>query len=192
MDDCDELIPDWLNFVVGVVDSEDLPSNISREKLRQNKLLRVIKKNLVTKCLEMFGGISAKKEHYKKFYEQFGKCLTCDFHEDSTNRIKIAELLRFKTSNSGDEQISLKEYVDGMKDGQTDIFYMKGESIALLSSSPFLEKCRKKGLEVLYMVDPVKMRDAKNLEFPKKNDEIRHAGGVARSCHERFVVSIET
>ena len=142
MDDCDELIPEWLNFVVGVVDSEDLPSRISRETLRQNTMLRV-----VTKCLEMFAEISAKKEHYKKFYEQFGKYVTSGFHDDSTNRTKIAELSRFNTSNSGEEQISLKEYVDRMKDGQNDIFYMTGESIALLSSSPFLENCRKKGLE---------------------------------------------
>merc|ERR1712136_426246 len=155
MDDCDELIPEWLNFVKGVVDSEDLPLNISRETLQQNKILRVIKKNLVKKCLEMFAEIAEKKDDYKKFYEQFGKCLKLGIHEDSTNRTKIAELLRFCTSKSGDEQISLKEYVDRMKEGQNDIYYITGESIAVVSSSPFLENLRKKGLEVLYMVDPV-------------------------------------
>merc|ERR1712048_423467 len=155
MDDCDELMPEWLNFVKGVVDSEDLPLNISRETLQQNKILRVIKKNLVKKCLEMFAEIAEKADDYKKFWEQFGKCLKLGVHEDSTNRTKVAELLRFHTSKSGDEMISFKEYVDRMKEGQNDIYYITGESIAGVSSSPFLENLRKKGLEVIYMVDPI-------------------------------------
>merc|ERR1711964_679079 len=155
MDDCDELIPEYLSFVKGVVDSEDLPLNISRETLQQNKILRVIKKNLVKKCMEMFNEIAEKKDDYKKFYEQFGKNLKLGVHEDSTNRNKIADLLRYQTSNSGDESISFKEYCDRMKEGQQDIYYVTGESVAQVSSSPFIETLRKKGLEVLYMCDPI-------------------------------------
>merc|ERR1712058_15978 len=136
-------------------DSEDLPLNISRETLQQNKILRVIKKNLVKKCLEMFAEIAEKKDDYKKFYEQFSKNIKLGIHEDSTNRTKVAELMRYQTSKSGDEQISFKEYVDRMKEGQNDIFYITGESIAAVSSSPFIETLRKKGLEILYMVDPI-------------------------------------
>merc|ERR1712178_251730 len=135
--------------------SEDLPLNISRETLQQNKILRVIKKNLVKKCIETFNEITENADDYKKFYEQFGKNLKLGIHEDSTNRAKLAELLRFQTSKSGEDIISLKEYVDRMKEGQSDIYFITGESIAAVNASPFIETLRKKGLEVLYMVDPV-------------------------------------
>ena len=155
MDDCEELIPEWLGFIKGVVDSEDLPLNISRETLQQNKILMVIKRAIVKKCLEMFAELSENDEDYKKFYEQFAKNLKLGIHEDANNRNKLAELLRYHTSKSGEDMISLKEYVSKMKDGQKGIYYITGESRAAVANSPFIESLKKKGYEVIFMVDPI-------------------------------------
>jgi molecular chaperone HtpG len=155
MDDCEELIPEYLGFIKGVIDSNDLPLNISRESLQQNKILKAIKKSVTKKCIEMIQSIAENNETYKKFYEQFSKNLKLGIHEDTTNRTKLAELLRFSSSKSGEEQISLKEYIANMKEGQKSIYYITGESKQHVANSPFIEKLKNKGYEVLYLVDPI-------------------------------------
>ncbi|KAH9596373.1 Heat shock protein 83 [Schistosoma haematobium] len=155
MDTCDDMIPEYLNFVRGVVDSEDLPLNISREVLQQNNVLKVIRKSLVRKCIELFEEIAEDKDNYKKFYEQYSKSIKLGIHEDSVNRGKLSDLLRFYSSASGDEMISMKDYVSRMKPEQQDIYYITGESKQAVMNSPFTEKLTQRGFEVLFMVDPI-------------------------------------
>lgn len=196
-DEFEDLMPRYLNFVRGVVDSDDLPLNVSRETLQQHKVLKVMGKKLVRKTLEMLRKLAQKEEKedeaeeedkakeeadedadkdeaedkkdkdeesdYTKFWKQFGKNIKLGLIEDASNRTKLSKLLRFRSSTSGEGYVSLEEYIANMKDGQTNIFYIAGESIEAVEESPFLERFRAKGLEVLYMTDPIDEYAVQNL-----------------------------
>merc|ERR1712076_2267 len=156
MENCEEVMPEWLNFVKGIVDSEDLPLNISRETLQQSKILKVIRKNLVKKAIELFQELAEDKDNYKTFYEQFGRNIKLGIHEDSTNRTKVANLLRYYSSHDGgEERTTLADYVSRMKDGQKDIYFITGESVEIVKNSAFVERVTKRGFEVLYMCEPI-------------------------------------
>merc|ERR1711871_818017 len=179
-DEFEDLMPRYLNFIRGVVDSDDLPLNVSRETLQQHKVLRVMGKKLVRKALEMLRKLAQKsgedddedeeddeseegddedeeesKDPYIEFWEKFGKNIKLGIIEDSANRSKLTKLLRYKSSTSGEGYTSFVEYVENMKDWQKAIYYIVGENVEAVENSPFLEKCKAKGVEVLYMVDPI-------------------------------------
>merc|ERR1711968_371423 len=202
-DEFEDLMPRYLSFIRGVVDSDDLPLNVSREALQQHKVLRVMGKKLTRKALEMLRKLSQKaqkekeeaeeaaeegeaaaeegedadkdaaeekKDPYIEFWEAFGKNIKLGLIEDSSNRTKLSKLLRFKsTVDDGKEWTSLEQYVGRMKDWQKSIYYISGKDMDEVKSSAFLERLRAKGLEVMFLTDPIDEYAIQNLtEFDGK------------------------
>merc|ERR1711981_1449422 len=203
-DEFEDMMPRWLSFIKGVVDSEDLPLNVSREMLQTSKVLRVIKKKLVTKALEMIRKLAEKKkkedkegeekegeekkakdpaeeaednEDYLNFWKEFQKAIKLGLYEDSSNRTKLAKLLRFQTSKTGDNWTSLEKYISRMAKGQKNIYYISAETKEAAEKSPYLERFRKKGIEVLYYTDPIdeyampQLTEFKGFQFMGANKE---------------------
>merc|ERR1719409_2290807 len=163
-DEFDELLPRYLGFIKGVVDSDSLPLNVSREMLQQNKVLKVIGKKMTRKALAMIKSMAdaEKKEgedeeegKYVKFWKAFGKYIKMGLIEDAANRTRLAKLLRYATSKSGDKEISLEDYVANMKEDQKNIYYISGEDKDSLLKSPSVEKLLSKDIEIIFMTDSV-------------------------------------
>ena len=153
-DDCEDLCPEWMSFVKGIVDSEDLPLNISRETLQKNQIMKVMKKNIIKKVIESLTELS-QDEGYDEWYRDFSKNIKLGIHEDATNRGKLAKLLKYVTSTSKGELRGLDEHIKNMKENQKNIYYMTGESLLAIRDSIFLEKFKKNDIEVLLMTDPI-------------------------------------
>lgn len=172
-DDFDgELFPRYLSFVKGIVDSNDLPLNVSREILQESRIVRIMRKRLVRKAFDMILGISLSenRDDYDKFWENFGKHLKLGCIEDRENHKRLAPLLRFFSSQSENELISLDEYVENMKPEQKDIYYMASDSVTSAKNTPFLERIAEKDLEVLFLVDPIDEIAIQNLKSYKEKN----------------------
>ena len=155
MDDCEDLVPEWLRFMKGIVDSNDIPLNVSREILQQNKVVKQIKNTIVKKSIELFTELSEDEDSskYNKFYDNYSKMIKLAVHEDSKNRDKLIELLRFNSANNVDSYIKLNDYVENMKEDQKSIYYITGQNKEAMSTSPFIERIRAQGYDVLYFTD---------------------------------------
>jgi molecular chaperone HtpG len=183
-DNSEDYIPEWLSFVRGLVDSDDLPLNVSREMLQQNRIMKIIQKNVVKKCIELIADIAADTEHperYKTFYEAFSKNLKLGVYDDDTHREKLIPLLRFYTSKSPETLCSLEDYIERMKPNQKNIYYMTGVSIEQVANAPFTESLRKKDIEILYFIDTIdeylsqrltEYKDKKLVNITKDSDAV--------------------
>ncbi|XP_048228699.1 heat shock protein 90-5, chloroplastic [Ricinus communis] len=170
-DDFDgELFPRYLSFVKGVVDSDDLPLNVSREILQESRIVRIMRKRLVRKTFDMIQELSESenKEDYKKFWENFGRFLKLGCIEDTGNHKRITPLLRFHSSKSEDDLTTLDEYVENMGENQKAIYYLATDSLKSAKSAPFLEKLVQKGIEVLYLIEPIDEVAIQNLQTYKE------------------------
>jgi len=180
-DKFEELLPRWLMFIRGLVDSDDLPLNVSREILQKSKILSIISKRLVKKCIDMFKTIQEDEKKFETFNKNFGKYIKVGVIEDDDNRKDIAPLMTFFTSKSGDKEDSLADYVERMVDGQKNIYYVTGDNKKMASMSPALEKCNKLGYEVIYACEPIdelalqgvaKFQDKEILDVAKENVDL--------------------
>ena len=152
-DDDKELLPPWLRFVKGIIDSSDLPLNVSREILQQNRIMAKIKSNAVKKILDRLKTIAGNKERYAEFYNQYGRLIKEGVYQDFEHKEALTELLRFKSTK--ERVVSLREYVERMRDEQKSIYYITGQNQISLQNSPLLEMYNKKDIEVLLLDDEI-------------------------------------
>ena len=160
MDNCDKLVPEWLSCISGIVDSEDLPLNVSREMLQQNNIMKIIKKNIIKKSIELFTELSDDDtdegvQTYKTFFTNFSKNIKLGIHEDSANREKLIKLLRFYSANTPDKWMSLSDYVKDMKADQKNIYFITGQNVKSLKNTPFVKNITSKGYNVLFMTEAI-------------------------------------
>lgn len=167
----EELVPRWLGFIKGVVDSSDLPLNVSREILQESRIVRTIRKQLVSRSLAMLKQLAEDKDKYRTFWEAFARYLRMGVVEDQDARADLSRLLRFTSSSSGDELIGLEDYAGRMKEGQKAIYYLTTASAKTGSAAPFVERLVKKGYEILYLTDPLDEYVVMNLAKFKTGDK---------------------
>lgn len=149
------LCPEWLHFISGVVDTDDLPLNVSREILQENKVIKVIKKAVVKKSIDMLKSAMNDMDNYLKIYKTYQKNIKLGVYEESGDRERVSDLLMFYSANSPDKMITFDDYITSMNENQKHIYYIAGDNMDILKTSPFLDRFKKNGLDVLFMTDPV-------------------------------------